>query len=117
MELHAVDLILLMLNCHYLAVICTGGDLKAIGYILRGERMIARNCGLLWQAFEQGTIAIEGDCALLAVHKALCVDYLRAECLTYRLVAESHAQRGYLLCKCLRDLDGHACVLRSAGAR
>ena len=82
-----------MAKRHYLAVVCLGGNLEAIGEsrAIHCERMIAHRFEALRKPLKDA-LSVVAYAARLAVHKRLRVDDTSAERLCNRLVPKTDAE-------------------------
>ena len=95
MKLNAMNGVLLVFESHDFLLGSPGGDFEAIGecIALDDERVVAGSFERIWQAGEDaGAIVVNGRG--LAMHEAVCADYIAAVDLTDRLVAETDSQDG-----------------------
>ena len=110
-ELHALDVEVLVAHAHDFAVVGPGGDFEAgrQGRALDRQRMVANHRKWTWQALEYAFSGVR-DHRGLAVHDLFGAHDLAAECFADRLVTEADAEDRQLALEVLDDLDRDARV-------
>ncbi|MNN56461.1 hypothetical protein D3C81_1713950 [compost metagenome] len=114
-ELHTLDVKVLVAYAHDFAVIGPCGDFQAIRQrcALDCQRVITDHCIWRWQILEHADAGMR-DLRSLAVHDLLRTHHLAAECRAYCLMSEADAEDRQLACKLLQDRNRHAGFMRRA---
>ena len=114
MELDAVDGVLAVAHGHHLAVVGRRGDLEHVRDHRRRQRVIPPRLEGAREPLED-PLAVVRDAARLAVHEALRLADLPAECLDDRLVPEAHAEGRHRGRQAPDDVDARTGIRRTSG--